>query len=97
MANEPVFDRAKSLGALAADFIHVIKEAGVHPQSGVGGGALHRLERRLMGIEDLPAQAALDLAEQAMLDGMPFGGIGRVVGNAQAQAESSTQLDQDLP
>jgi hypothetical protein len=83
MANELVFDVTERVGALAADVIDLVEEAGLDPQTSVGVGAFNGPQRRFRAIEHDTAQGAFDVAEQAVLNRVPLGGIGWVVGNAQ--------------
>ena len=89
MTNEVVFDVAESVRALAADVINLVEDAGLDPQAGLSAGAFNGLQRRFMRVEDDTAQGALDVAEQAVLDRMSFGGwiMGDPQWPSQARAE----------
>lgn len=74
MANEVVLDVAEGIGAFVSDLVDLVEETGLDPQSRLSAGALNGLQRRFLGVEDGTAQRALDVAEQAVLDGVPLGG-----------------------
>jgi len=50
-----------------------------HFQSGSGGGGANEFESFFVTVQRLSCPVPADLAEQTMLDRIPFGGPGRVV------------------
>jgi len=96
MPNELVFCLTKGFGACAADLIDLVEDARGDAQPGLGVRTLDGLQCGFRGIEHHAAPGALDLTEQAMLDGIPLRGIGRIVDDAQRQSQTLGQLDQVL-
>jgi hypothetical protein len=88
MPNESIFDIAEGVGALAPDLIDLVENTRGDLQAGLGGGAFNGLQRGLRGIEYDAAPRALDLTEEAMFDEVSLGGIRRIMGDAQTQAET---------
>ena len=68
-----------------------------HFQAGCGcgcgccGGA-EKLHGFPIAVQRLGFPVSADLAEQAMLDGIPFGGAGWVAGDGDAQSQAIAQL-----
>jgi len=89
VANELVFDVMEGVGAFAAELIDAPENAGLDGEPGLGAGALDGRQGGLRRVEDDAAEAALDLAEQPVPDGVPFGGVERVVGHPQAQSQAA--------
>lgn len=94
MANETILHRAEGLRALAPQLIGFVEETRSDLQAGLGARGLNGLEGALGGFQDESAPGLLDVAEQAMLDRVPLGGVGRIVGNAQAQPHALGEGDQ---
>lgn len=57
-----------------------------HSQSGFGLGRRDVVQGHLVGLERHALPVLADRAEQSMLDGVPFGGSGRIVADGHAQA-----------
>ena len=93
MPNKLIFDLPESVGAFATECVELIEDARGDAQPGVGGRTLDGPPCGLGGVEDDPTPGALDLAEEAMLNGVPLGGVGRIVGDAQAHAQALGQGD----
>jgi hypothetical protein len=72
VANEVVFDGMEGVGAFAAEFVDALEKARLDGEAGLGVRAIDGLQGRLRRVEDDTAQAALDLAEQPMLDRVPL-------------------------
>jgi hypothetical protein len=71
MANESVFDVAKSLGVFLADVFALAEETSLDTYTGFGAGALSCLQRRFRRVEDNASESdasesALDVVEQAV-------------------------------
>ena len=67
-----------------------------HFQTGSCFGGADELECFFVTVQGLGGPVPADLAEQAVLDRIPFGGTGRVVTKRDAQAQAITQLTLDL-
>ena len=67
-----------------------------HSQSGSGCGGADELESLFVSVERFSRPVPADLAEQTVLDGVPFGGSGRVVRKSDAQAQTIAQLTLNL-
>jgi hypothetical protein len=65
-------------------------------QAGRGCGGADKLQGLLITIQRLGCPVPADLAEQTVLDGIPFGGAGRVVRNGDAESQAVAQLPLDL-
>jgi hypothetical protein len=74
--------------------INAVEETGTDHQARFGRGTPHGGQGRLGRVEHLTPQGPLDLTEQAVLDGVPLGGIGRIVGDAQWQPQAPTERDE---
>ena len=93
MTNESIFDIAKSVGAFATDFIGLIEDACGDTETGFRAGVLYRSLGR---IEHHSAPRTLDLAEEAVFDGIPLRSVGRIVRDAHMQCETPGQFDHVL-
>ena len=67
-----------------------------HFQSGSGCGGTDEVEGLFVTVQRLSRPVPADLAEQTMLDGIPFGGPGRVVRKSDVQAQAIAQLTLNL-
>src|ERR1022692_5256313 len=59
-----------------------------HFQTSSGLGGADKLQGLLVTVQRLGCPVAADLAEQTMLDGIPFGGAGRIVGDSDAESQT---------
>jgi hypothetical protein len=78
VVNDLVFDVLEGGGAFAAELVDAIENARLDGVAGLGARALDGRQGGLRRVEDNAAEAALDLAEQPVLDGVPLGGVRRV-------------------
>ena len=67
-----------------------------HFQAGSGRGGADKLQGFLVTVQRLGCPVPADLAEQAMLDRVPFGGAGRIVRDGDAESQAIAQLALDL-
>lgn len=67
-------------------------EISSHSQAGSGLGGAEEAEDFLVAVERLPGPVLGDLREQAMLDGIPFGGAGGIVGDGHGEVEAIAEL-----
>jgi hypothetical protein len=58
-----------------------------HHQAGLGTGSANESEHRFVAVEWLGGPVFGDLRKQPVLDGIPFGGTGRVVSDGDGDAE----------
>jgi len=72
---------------------------GSHNQAGLGAGGANEFEHLFIAVQGLGSPVLGDFGEQAMLDGIPFGGAGRVMSDRDGEPEGIAQLglDFDLP
>ena len=61
-------------------------------QSGLSSGGTDEAEDLMIAVERFAGPVLGDFREETMLDGVPFGGAGRVVGNRESQTERVSQL-----
>ena len=80
------------LGGLGASWVVGGIQACGHFQAGLGCGGADKLQGFLITVQRLGFPVSADLAEQAMLDGIPFGSAGWVVGDGDAQSQAIAQL-----
>src|SRR5215831_2723165 len=71
-------------------------QVGGHNQAGFGTGSANEVEHLLVADQWLGSPVFGDLGEQAMLDGIPFGGTGGVVSDGNGEAEGVAQLPLDF-
>ena len=71
-------------------------QVGSHNQAGSGTGGTNEFEHSFIAVQRLGGPVFGDLGEQTMLDGIPFGGAGRVVSDRSSDAECIAQLSLDL-
>ena len=84
------------LGDLDAGRVVAVQGRRSDTQPGLGGGRADELGDDFVGAQWLAGPVPADLAEQTMLDGIPFGGPGRVVRKSDAQAQAIAQLTLNL-
>src|SRR5579864_4981567 len=65
-------------------------------KSGLGFGGASIVENLLVGIQGLARPVSRDLREETMLDGIPFGSAGGIVGNGYGQGKGVGQLRLEL-
>jgi hypothetical protein len=75
----------------AAGIVSAI-EIGGDPKSGLGLGGTGVVEDLVVGIQGLAGPVARDFGKEAMLDGIPFGGAGGIVGYGDGESETVNQL-----
>ena len=80
------------LGGLGASWVVGGIQACGHFQAGLGCGGADKLQGFLITVQRLGFPVSADLAEQAMLDGIPFGGAGWIVRDGDAQSQAIAQL-----
>lgn len=96
ISNMLICDFAELVGALSADGVELVEDARGDAQAGLRGGLLDRFQRRFGGVEHDIAPGTLNLAEETMFNRVPLGGIRRIEGDAQAQAQPLGQCEQVL-
>ena len=67
-----------------------------HLQAGSGCGGADKFQGLLITVQGLGCPIPADLTEQTMLDGIPFGGTGRVVRDGDDESEAIAQLPLNL-
>jgi hypothetical protein len=67
-----------------------------HLQAGSGCGGADKLQGLLITAQRLGRPVPADLTEQTVLDGIPFGGTGRVVRDGDDEPETIAQLPLNL-
>ena len=84
---------------LEAGWILVSVDIGGYDQAGSSVGSASVLEYLFVALEGFVGPVLRNLGEQAMLDGIPLGGAGRVMGNGDGNAEGIAylSLEFDLP
>ena len=80
------------LGDLGASWVVGGIQACGYFQAGRGCGGADKLQSFFIAVQRLCPPVSADLAEQAMLDGIPFGSAGWVVGDGDAQSQAIAQL-----
>ena len=80
-------------------WILVSVEIGGHDQASLSAGRANEFEHPFVAVERLGRPVLGDLGEQAVLDGIPFGGARRVVSDGDVDAEGIAYLSLqcDLP
>ena len=86
----------ESLGTLAAGVVDLVENVHGHLQAGAGGGLFHQALDDLDRVEDHALAGAGHMREQAVLDGVVLGTVRRVVGHADFQPQTLSQLLQFL-
>ena len=71
-------------------------QIGSHNQAGLGTGSANEVEHFVVAVQWLGSPVLGDLGEQAMLDGIPFGGAGEIVSDRNGEAEWMAQLSLDF-
>src|SRR5260370_1887060 len=71
-------------------------QMGSRSQAGLGTGGANEFEHFLVAVQWLGSPVLGDLGEQTMLDGIPFGGAGRVVSDRSGEAEGIAHLSLDF-
>ena len=66
------------------------------PKTGVGLGGAGVVEDLLVGVQRFARPVARDFGEEAMLDGIPFGSAGGIVGDGHSQGKGVGQLGLEL-
>ena len=94
MTNELIVDFAESVGAFASHLVDFVKDATADAKTGLRAGLGNRSQRRFRAVEHDTPPTPLHLAEQAVFDGTPLRGIGRIVGDAQTHAKSAGERDE---
>ena len=79
-------------GGLEAAGIVTTVEVRGDLEAGLGSGGAGEIEDLLVGDERLTSPISRDLGEEAMLDGIPFGSAGGIVGNRDSESERVGQL-----
>ena len=86
----------QQLHLLVGDLLPLLVGFGVElssdGQAGAGPGGRDIVEDGFIALERHPLPVPADLAEQSMLDRIPFGGSGRVVTDGDAQSVTITEL-----
>jgi len=83
-------------GRLEAARVVAAVEIGGDLEAGLGPGGAGIVEDLLVGIQGLARPVARDLGEEAVLDGVPFGGAGGIVGDGDGEPIGVGQLGLDL-
>ena len=83
-------------GRLEAAGIVAAVEIGGDLKTGLGSGGASLVENLLVGNQGLARPVARDLGEEAVLDGIPFGGAGGIVGHGDGKRIGVGQLGLDL-
>ena len=71
-------------------------QIGSHNQAGLGTGGTNGFQHSFIAVQGLGSPVLGDLGEQAVLDGIPLGGAGRVVSDGNGEAEGIAQLSLDF-
>jgi hypothetical protein len=71
-------------------------QVGGDAESGLGAGGAGVVEDLLVGVEGFTRPVPRHLREEAVFDGIPFGGTGRVVGHGDRQRRAVRQLRLDF-
>ena len=74
-------------GGFKAAGIMAAVEVGGDLKAGLGLGGTGIFQDLLVGVQRLARPVSRDLGEQAMLDGIPFGSAGRIVGHGDGECE----------
>ena len=88
-----VLNVIKGLGVLASEGIDLVENISLDLEPGLRGGALDGLAHGLDRVGDDTAKGIFDLTKEAVFNGMPFGGIGRIVRDAQPQPQALTEVE----
>ena len=83
-------------GGLEAAGIVAAVEIGGNLEAGLGPGGASLVEDLLVGIQGLARPVARNLGEEAVLNGIPFGGAGGIVGHGEGERIGVGQLGLDL-
>ena len=67
-----------------------------HNQAGLSAGSANEFEHLLVAVKGLGSPVFGDLGEQAVLDGIPLGGTGRIMSNGGGNAEPIAYLCLDF-
>ena len=73
---------------LEMGLILVSVEIGGHDQASFGAGGANEFEHLFVAVQRLGRPVFGDLGEQPVLDGVPFGSTGRIVGDGDCEAEA---------
>jgi hypothetical protein len=71
-------------------------QIGSHNQAGSGVSGANEFEHFFIAVQGFGSPVPGDFGKQAMLDGVPFGGAGRVVSDGNCDAEGIAQLSLDF-
>jgi hypothetical protein len=88
----------RSTAGLVSDLLDILFSIQIcgHNQAGLGAGGANELEHLVIAIQRLGSPVFGDLGEQTMLDGIPFGGAGRVVSDRNGESEGIAQPSLDF-
>src|SRR5947209_3025528 len=81
-----------SIGHLLSFRIGAIQQSGPYPQPGAGDRAAHRAEHRVQTPQWLTSPVQTDLAEQPMLNGIPFGASSGIVAHGHGESIAIAHL-----
>ena len=70
------------------DWIFISVEIGGHDQASFSAGGANEFEHLFVAVQRLGRPVFGDLGEQPVLDGVPFGSTGRIVGAGDREAEA---------
>jgi hypothetical protein len=76
----------------SADGVAAAVEVGGNFQAGLSGGSSGEIEDLLIGIEGLAGPVEGKSREETVLDGIPFGGAGRIVSDGDSEAVGIDEL-----
>jgi hypothetical protein len=79
-------------GWLEATGIEAAVEVGGEGEAGLGSGGAREVEDLLVGVQGFGRPVSRNLGEEAMLDRIPFGSTGGIVGHGHGEGKGVGQL-----